>query len=57
MPIQINGKVRSVIEVPLNLNEKDLEDIALKEENVSKFLNTKPKKIIIVPNRVVNFVI
>ena len=34
-----------------------IEEIAWKEENVLKFLNKKPKKVIIIPNRVVNFVI
>ena len=57
MPIQINGKVRAVIEVPIDLNKVDIEKIALKEKNVLKFLNKIPKKVIIIPNRVVNFVI
>ena len=57
IPIQINGKVRAVIEVPTNLNRVDIEKIALKEQNVLKFLNKNPKKVIIIPNRVVNFVI
>ncbi len=57
IPIQVNGKVRAVVEVPINLNNKDIEEIALKEENVLKFLNKSPKKVIIIPNRVVNFVV
>ncbi len=57
MPIQINGKVRAVIEIPINSNEKDIKAIALKEKNVLKFLIDKPKKVIIIPNRIVNFVI
>ncbi len=57
MPIQVNGKVRAVVEVPIDLDKNDIEEIALKEENVLKFLNKKPKKVIIIPNRVVNFVI
>ena len=57
IPIQVNGKVRAVIEVPIDLNKVDIEKIALKEKNVLKFLNKNPKKVIIVPNRVVNFVI
>ena len=57
IPIQVNGKVRAVIEVPIDSNKNYLKDIALKEENVLKFLNSNPKKVIIIPNRVVNFVI
>ena len=57
IPIQINGKVRAVIQVPIDLEKSDIEAIALKEKNVIKFLDKNPKKVIIVPNRVVNFVI
>ena len=57
IPIQVNGKVRAVVEVPIDLDENDIKEIALKEENILKFLNKKPKKVIIIPNRVVNFVI
>ena len=57
LPIQVNGKVRAVIEIPLNSSEKDIETIALKEKKVLKFLINKPKKVIIIPNRVINFVI
>ena len=57
IPIQINGKVRSVINVPIDLSKSDIEEIAMKEKNVLKFLNKKPKKVIVIPNRVVNFVI
>ncbi len=57
IPIQVNGKVRAVVKVPINLSDKDLKEIALKEENVLKFLNNNPKKVIVIKNRVVNFVI
>jgi leucyl-tRNA synthetase len=57
IPIQVNGKVRAVIEVPIDLDKSDIEQIALREKNVLKFLNRNPKKVIIIPNRVVNFVI
>ena len=57
IPIQVNGKVRAVVEIPIDSDKNDIKEIALKEENVVKFLNTKPKKVIIIPNRVVNFVV
>ncbi|MDA8687441.1 leucine--tRNA ligase [bacterium] len=56
IPIQVNGKMRAVIEVSLDLSKEELEKLALKEENVLKFLNGFPKKSIIIPNRVINFV-
>ena len=49
--------MRAIIEVHSNLSKDDLEKIALNEKNVLKFLNGTPKKVIVVPNRVVNFVI
>ena len=57
IPIQINGKMRAIIEVQKDMNKDDLEKIALKEKNILKFLNVTPKKVIIIPNRIVNFVI
>ena len=49
--------MRALINVPVNTNKSDLENIALKNKNILKFLNAKPKKVIIVPNRVINFVV
>ena len=57
IPVQVNGKMRAIIEVQKDLNNDHLKQIALKEKNILKFLNGTPKKIIIVPNRIVNFVI
>jgi len=48
--------MRAIIEVPSNLNKEDLEKLALNEKNVLKFLNGSPKKSIIIPNRIINFV-
>ena len=49
--------MRAIIEVQTNLSKDDLEKTALNEKNVLKFLNGTPKKVIIIPNRIVNFVI
>jgi leucyl-tRNA synthetase len=57
IPIQINGKIRALINVPIDPDKNELELLALKEKNIKKFLNGKPKKVIIIPNRIVNFVI
>ena len=56
IPIQVNGKMRAIIEVPSDLKKDALEKLALNEQNVLKFLNGKPKKSIIIPNRIINFV-
>ncbi|MDC0094139.1 leucine--tRNA ligase [Alphaproteobacteria bacterium] len=57
IPIQINGKMRALINVPYDTDKIELENIAIKEKNILKFLNGVPKKVIVIPNRVVNFVI
>ena len=48
--------MRAIIEVPSDLNKEDLEKLALNQENVLKFLDGKPKKSIVIPNRIINFV-
>lgn len=58
MVIQVNGKIRGQIELPLNLDKKALEEKVLAHENVKKYLLDKDlKKIIIVPNKLVNLVV
>ena len=58
MPIQINGKRRGQIEVQKDLTPPDIEKLALAETAVQKALNgSKPKKVIVVPGRIINVVI
>jgi len=58
MVVQINGKVRSKIEVNTDAAEDYVKEVALRDEKIKKWLEGKtPKKIIVVPNRVVNIVI
>ncbi len=56
--VQINGKMRGTIEVERDLDKEKVIEIAKSLENVSKQLsNMEPKKIIVVPNRIVNIVL
>ena len=58
MPIQVNGKLRGQIEVQKDLEPSEIEILALAEEPVQRALNgASPKKIIVVPGRIVNVVI
>ena len=55
--VQINGKLRGTIEVPLDMDDEELKAIALELENVKKHCEGKQiKKIIIVKNKIVNIV-
>jgi leucyl-tRNA synthetase len=56
--IQVNGKVRGKIEVSVGSNDDTVKSQALEHGNVQKFIAGKQvKKIIIIPNKIVNIVI
>lgn len=58
IPVQINGKLKAKITVPAGTDEETLKALALKEEKVAAFLVGKQiKKIIVVPNKLVNIVV
>ena len=58
MPIQVNGKRRGQLEVEKDLSPADIEKLALEEAAVQKALNgSTPKKVIVVPGRIINVVI
>ncbi len=58
MPIQINGKRRSEIEVPADLPKEEVEKLALADQAVIKALDGgTPKKLIVVPGRIINVVV
>jgi leucyl-tRNA synthetase len=58
LPIQINGKRRAEISVPKDMPKEEVEKIALAQEAVVKALDgAQPKKLIVVPGRIVNVVI
>ncbi|NNE87396.1 MAG: class I tRNA ligase family protein, partial [Silicimonas sp.] len=58
MPIQVNGKRRSEITVPADLPNEEVEKLALADDAVIKALaGGQPKKLIVVPGRIVNVVV
>ncbi|WP_420387344.1 leucine--tRNA ligase [Roseivirga sp.] len=57
-PVMINGKMRSKLLVSSDLSKADIEAAALADETVQKWLEGKaPKKVIVVPNKIVNLVV
>lgn len=57
-PISINGKVRAKLPLPVDLSKEEIEAQALANEVVQKWLEGKaPKKIIVVPKKIVNIVL
>ncbi len=58
MPIQINGKRRDEITVPKDMPKEEVEKLVLKADVVVKALDGgQPKKLIVVPGRIVNVVV
>ncbi|WP_449044409.1 leucine--tRNA ligase [Paracoccus versutus] len=58
LPIQINGKRRAEIEVPKDMPKDQIEAIVLADETVQRFMEGQaPKKLIVVPGRIVNVVV
>lgn len=56
--ISFNGKTRFSLELPADLSREEIEKAALAHENSAKWIEDKtPKKIIVVPGKIVNIVI
>jgi leucyl-tRNA synthetase len=56
--VQVNGKLRSQITVPTDADEATIRAAALADETVRKFVGTAtPKKVVLVPRKLVNVVI
>ena len=58
MVVQVNGKLRAKITVPVNAERESIEQIALADKNVIRFIKDKNvKRIIMVPQKLVNIVV
>ena len=58
LPIQINGKRRAEISVPRDMAKAEVEKLAMATDAVQRALNgNAPKKVIVVPGRIVNVVL
>lgn len=57
-PVMVNGKMRAKVQLSADLNPKEIEEQALAHENVQKWMEGKtPKKVIVVPKKIVNVVV
>ncbi len=58
IPVQINGKLASIVRVPAGASSKEIEAAALEDEKVkARIAGKKLAKIIVVPGKLVNLVI
>lgn len=57
-PISVNGKMRAKMNFALDMPKEDIEKQVLASEQIQKWMEGKsPKKIIVVPNKIVNIVV
>ena len=55
--VQVNGKLRDTLTAPKGAAAETLEEMALASEKVVRILEGKPpRKVIVVPDRLVNIV-
>jgi leucyl-tRNA synthetase len=58
MPIQINGRVRGRITVPVDAGKTEIEKAALADPRVKKYLEgSSIRKVIVVPKKLINIVV
>jgi leucyl-tRNA synthetase len=58
VPIQVNGKVRAKIVMPVGIDNQHAQNLALNNERVAELLAGKEiTKVVIIPGKMVNFVI
>ena len=56
-PISFNGKMRFKLELPLDMSKEDIEKAVLAHEKThAQLQGRKPKKVIVVPGKIVNIV-
>ncbi|QQS22455.1 leucine--tRNA ligase [Candidatus Saccharibacteria bacterium] len=55
--VQVNGKLRAKLDVPVGVADDDIKALALADENVKRFVTDQPKKVIYIPGRLVSIVV
>mgnify|MGYP001159997912 FL=1 len=57
-PVSFNGKMRFKVSLPVEMGKDEIEDYIMKHEKTLHYLDSsKPKRIIIVPKKIINIVI
>ena len=57
LAVQVNGRLRGTIEVAVDAPRDAIEAAALAEPNVAAYVTGEPKKIVVVPGKIVNIVV
>ncbi len=57
-PVSFNGKLRFKKELPLGISNAEIEAVVMADENTARYLDGKqPKKVVIVPGKIINIVV
>lgn len=57
-PVSFNGKMRFTMPLPVDMSAADVEQVVMDNEKTQKYLDGKsPRKVIVVPGKIVNIVI
>ena len=55
---QVNGKLRNRLQLPADATDEEIKEATLADERVQRFIEGKPiRKVIVVPNRLINIVV
>ena len=55
--VQVNGKLRGHIQIPVDMNEGDVLEAIRRDQKLSVYLESQPKRVVHVPNRLINLVV
>ena len=56
-PVSFNGKMRFKLELPLDMDKQTIEETVLAHEKTQQYLEGRtPKKVIVVPGKIINIV-
>ncbi len=56
--VQVNGKLRSKLEIPAGLSNEEIKQLALNDKRVQQYIDGKQlKKVIVVPKKLINIVL
>ena len=57
IPVQINGKVRGVVKVPVDITQENLVETAKSNGDISKYITGNVVKVIYVPKKILNLIV
>ena len=55
--VQVNGKLRGKLRVPVDVTQDAALALAMVDEGVAKFVTSDPRKVVFVPRRLLNIVV